>query len=221
MSHQAVSRPVITIVVAMTRDRIIGHDGGMPWRLPADLARFRALTMGKPIIMGRCTHESIGRVLDGRRNIVLSRRSGFRAPGCVVAHSLEEALHVAATAVTDAAFTATSDNPSGEAFGAAFDTAPGTTEVAVIGGANVYEQTLPFASRMYLTLVHASIDGDTRFPATAPRAWREVSREERRADAGNRCDLTFIELERLPPEPACAPRNGEDERRRVREAMSG
>ena len=161
-------RPSITIVAGMAANRVIGRDGGLPWRLPADMARFRALTMGKPIIMGRRTHESIGRVLDGRRNIVVTRRPGYRAPGCVVATSLE----------------------------AAFEAASDAGEVAVIGGASIYGQALPFASRMSLTLVHASIDGDVRFPAIEPGAWREASRVERGADARNRYDLSFIELTR-------------------------
>ena len=160
--------PSIAIVAGMAENRVMGRDGGLPWRLPADMARFRALTMGKPIVMGRRTHESIGRVLDGRRNIVVTRRPGYRAPGCVVAASLE----------------------------AAFEAASDAGEIAVIGGASIYEQALPFASRMSLTLVHASIDGDVRFPAIEPGAWRETSRVERGADARNRYDLSFIELAR-------------------------
>ena len=166
----AVSRPPVAIVVAMAENRVIGRDGGLPWRLPADLARFRAITMGKPIVMGRRTHESIGRVLDGRRNVVVSRRPGFRAPGCIVAPSLDAALETAA------------------------DTA--AAEIAVIGGASVYGQALPRATRVYLTLVHAAIDGDVRFPELEPGAWREVSRTGHEADARNRYDLSFVELAR-------------------------
>ena len=158
----------------MAQNRVIGRDGALPWRLPADLARFRAVTMGKPVIMGRRTHESIGRALDGRRNIVVSRRPGFQAPGCTVAPSL------------DAAFEAASD----------------AAEIAIIGGASIYEQTLPHATRIHLTLVHAPIEGDVRFPEIEPGAWREISRVERGADARNRHDLSFIELTRLRPEPA-------------------
>ena len=162
------NRPSIAIVVAMAENRVIGRDGGLPWRLPADMARFRALTMGKPIVMGRRTHESIGRALDGRRNIVVTRRTGYRAPGCTVTASLEAALEAA----SDAA------------------------EIAVIGGASVYERALLIADRIHLTLVHASVDGDVRFPHIEPGAWREVSRAERRADARNRYDVSFVELER-------------------------
>ena len=164
------NRPSIAIVVAMAENRVIGRDGGLPWRLPADMARFRSLTMGKPIVMGRRTHESIGRALDGRRNIVVTRRAGYRAPGCTVAASLEAALEAAADAA----------------------------EVAVIGGASIYEMALPVADRVHLTLVHASIDGDVRFPHIEPADWREVSRLERGADARNRYDVSFIELARSP-----------------------
>ena len=162
------SHPPIAIVVAMAENRVIGRDGGLPWRLPADMARFRALTMGKPIVMGRRTHESIGRALDGRRNIVVTRRPGYRAPGCTVTASLEAAIEAASDA----------------------------EEVAVIGGASVYERALLIADRIHLTLVHASVDGDVRFPHIEPGAWREVSRAERRADARNRYDVSFVELVR-------------------------
>ena len=126
--------PTITIVVAMAENRVIGRNGGLPWRLPADLTRFRTLTMGKPIIMGRRTHESIGRALDGRRNIVITHHADYHAPGCLVATSLE----------------------------AAFEAASSAEEISVIGGARTYEQALPFTSRMHLTLIHASIDGDVQ-----------------------------------------------------------
>ena len=169
------SRPSIAIVVAMAENRVIGRDGDLPWRLPADMARFRTLTMGKPIIMGRRTHESIGRVLGGRHNIVVSRRPDFRAPDCTVAPSLEAAL----------------------------ESASGATEVSVIGGASIYARALPLAARIHLTLVHASIDGDVRFPGLEPGEWREVSRTERGADARNRYDLSFVELSRSPPGSAC------------------
>ena len=167
-THAPMKHPAIAIVVAMAENRVIGRDGGLPWRLSADLARFRALTMGKPIIMGRRTHESIGRALDGRRNIVVTRHPDYQAPGCLVATSLE----------------------------AAFEAASSAEEISVIGGAGIYEQALPFASRMHLTLVHASIDGDVQFPDIEPGEWQEISRVERSADARNPYDLSFIELTR-------------------------
>ena len=165
----------------MAENRVIGRDGGMPWHLPADLARFRALTIGKPIIMGRHTHESLGKkVLDGRHNIVLTRQHRFRTADfemqeLTMVHSLEEAFDTAHEV-------ASSD----------------VDEIAVIGGASVYEQALPVADRIHLTVVHASIEGDARFPALEPGTWREVAREERGADERNGYDLSFIELVRRP-----------------------
>ena len=134
----------------MAENRVIGRDGGMPWHLPADMARFRALTMGKPIIMGRLTHLSLGRVLDGRHNIVLSRQrrleaSGFAAEGLSMTHSLEEAFRRAREV-----------------------TSTNMREIAVIGGASVYEQVLPLADRIHLTEVHASIEGDAGFQNSNP-----------------------------------------------------
>ena len=165
------SPPSIAIVVAMAENRVIGRDGALPWRLPADMARFRALTMGKPIVMGRRTHESIGRALDGRTNIVVSRRPHYRATGCTATPSFDAALEAASDA----------------------------EEVAIIGGASIYERALPVATRIHLTLVHASVEGDVRFPHIEPGAWREIARTERRADARNRHDLSFIELVRVTP----------------------
>ena len=162
----------------MAENRVIGRGGDLPWRLPADMARFRTLTMGKPIVMGRRTHESIGRPLDGRLNIVVTRRSGYRAPGCTVTPSLEAAFEAAASAE------------------------PGTGAIAVIGGASIYAATLADAVRIHLTLVHASIDGDVRFPVIDPGAWTEVSRVHRPADARNPYDVSFIELIDRSPDMA-------------------
>ena len=166
------------IVAAMTENRVIGRDGGMPWHLPADLARFRDLTMGKPIIMGRLTHVSLGRVLDGRHNIVLSHQRGFQTPDfhvreLTMVHSLKEAFKKAREVASN-----------------------NVKEIAIIGGASVYEQALPVADRIHLTVVHASIEGDVRFPELEPGTWREVSRAERGADERNSYDMSFIELVR-------------------------
>ena len=177
----------IVMVAAMAENRVIGRDGGMPWHLPADMARFRALTMDRPIIMGRLTHISLGRVLDGRHNIVLSRQRGFETPDfhmseLTVVHSLEAA------------------------FKKASEVAPNTAdEVAIIGGASVYEQALAVADRIHLTVVHASIEGDVRFPELEPGTWREISRSKRAADERNCYDLSFIELERRSFGSASAP----------------
>ena len=175
------------MVAAMAENRVIGRDGGMPWHLPADMARFRALTMGKPIIMGRLTYVSLGRILDGRHNIVLSRRRGFQTPDfhareLTMVHSLEEAFRKAREVASN-----------------------NVKEIAIIGGASVYEQALPVADRIHLTVVHASIEGDVRFPTLEPGTWREVSRSDRGADERNGYNLSFIELVRRSFGSASAP----------------
>ena len=158
----------IAIIVALDRNRLIGDGGWLPWRLPADMRRFRALTMGKPIIMGRRTHESIGKALPGRKNIVLSRDPEFVAPGCIVVGDLDEALSVCKDA----------DEPM------------------VIGGAQLYAEVLPRTRRMYLTILHDSFSGDTWFPDYDQEQWREISREDHDADADSPCAFSFIDLER-------------------------
>jgi len=158
----------IAIIAAMDRNRLIGDGDRLPWRLPADLRRFRALTMGKPIIMGRRTHESIGVVLPGRRNIVLSRDPDYRAPGCDVFPDLDAAL-------------------------AACDD---TDEPMIIGGAQIYAQALPLADRMHLTLLQGSFDGDTWFPEYDEERWREVSREDHEAGENAPCAYSFVDLHR-------------------------
>ncbi len=160
--------PPIAIVVAMTRARLIGAAGGLPWHLPADLQRFRAVTMGKPIIMGRRTHESIGRPLPGRRNIVVTRQAGHRYPGCITVPDLEAALAI------------TEDSP----------------ERMVVGGKAIYAAALPLAQRMYLTEVHAELRGDTYFPTYVEADWRERERLDRPADEQNAFPYSFVLLER-------------------------
>lgn len=140
----------ISMIVAASTNNAIGRAGELPWHLPEDLKRFKAVTMGKPIIMGRLTYESIGRPLPGRQNIVLSSRAGYAPEGCHVAKTVDEALSVAADA----------------------------DEVMVIGGGHVYAAFLPRASRIYLTRVHANIDGDTFFPLLNEAEWELVSSEE-------------------------------------------
>jgi len=159
----------ITLVVAHARNHVIGREGGMPWHLPADLAHFKAVTLNKPVIMGRRTFQSIGNPLPGRVNIVATRDTSFTAEGIAIAHSLDEALAVAGD----------------------------VDEVMVIGGAEIYRLALPRASRIHLTLIDADIDGDTHFPEYDDGAWREVSREYRAADARNSHPLSFITLERM------------------------
>jgi len=160
--------PVLSLVVAAGERNEIGKDGRMPWHLPADLKHFKAVTLGKPVIMGRRTHESIGRALPGRRNIVVTRNPGYRAEGCEVAHSLQEALDLAGDA----------------------------PEVMVIGGAGLYREALPLADRIYLTRVAGQFDADTHFPGFAAGKWQEKERVHRPADERNACACEFIVLER-------------------------
>jgi dihydrofolate reductase len=164
----AAAEPILTLVVAMAHGRVIGHAGGIPWHLPDDFRHFKAVTMGKPIVMGRRTFESIGRPLPGRVNIVVTRSRDFQAPGCVVAHSLEEAI-AAAGAVE---------------------------EIMIIGGAELYAQSLARAQRIHLTLIDAELPGDTWFPAIPAGQWREVSRQEHPADFRHAHAFSFVVLER-------------------------
>jgi dihydrofolate reductase len=164
----ASGRPSISLVVARALNGVIGHDNALPWRLPADLRRFKTLTMGKPMLMGRRTFDSIGRALPGRVNLVLTRDTAWQAPGTVVVHSLDEALARAGDA----------------------------PELAVIGGAELFELVLPLAQRIYLTDVQAVIPGDTRFPDLAPEEWREVDCSTYPADAEHAHAMTFRTLER-------------------------
>lgn len=163
--------PQITLVVAVADNGVIGADGGMPWHLPADLAHFRRITMGKPVLMGRLTWESIGRPLPGRLNLVLTGNPSWRAEGATRVGSLDDALEVAA--------------------------AHGARELMVIGGAHVYEEALPRARRIHLTKVHCEPWGDTLFPELDPQDWREIARQERQSDGKNPYDLTFVGLERV------------------------
>ena len=142
-----------SLVVAMDRNRVIGRDNALPWRLPADLAYFKRVTMGHPVVMGRRTYESIGKPLPGRQNIVVSRNREFEAPGCTVVASLEEAWKAAGDA----------------------------QEVSVIGGTSIFAETLPIADRIHLTEVQAEVPGDTWFPEFDRSHWteREVERHGR------------------------------------------
>lgn len=146
----------ITLVVAVSKNGVIGRAGGLPWKLSSDLKLFRRLTMGKPVIMGRKTWESIGRPLDGRLNIVVTRGAAIAHAGIVTAGSLDEALGVARKRAE----------------------ADGADEIAVIGGGEIYRQALPHADRIYLTEVDLTVDGDTTFPSLDPAVWLETSRED-------------------------------------------
>jgi dihydrofolate reductase len=162
---------ILSFVVAMAQNRVIGRDNRLPWYLPADLRFFKRTTLGKPVIMGRRTYTSMGGPLPGRRNIVITGNPDYRAPGCIVVHSLEEALIAAEPA----------------------------EEAMIIGGATIFAQTLPHVERIYLTLVHAEIEGDTWFPEFDPEQWREVWREAHPADDRHAYPYSFILLERRVP----------------------
>jgi len=159
---------IISIIVAIDEQGLIGKDNDLPWKLSADLQYFRSVTMGKPLIMGRNTHESIGRALPGRKNIIISRNPEYKAEGCFVVTSIKAALQAVAE----------------------------TDEVMVMGGASLYEQMLPQANRLYLTQVHASLIGDTWFPNWKSEQWDEVQREDYPADEKNEYPYSFIVLER-------------------------
>ena len=161
----------LALIVAMTPAGVIGRAGSLPWHLPSELQFFKRTTMGKPIIMGRKTYESIGRPLPGRTNIIISRNPAFQADGCQVFTSLEAAL--------DAARKLTPES-----------------EAMLIGGAELYQQALPLANRIYLTLVEAELEGDTYFPKLDSSEWREVQRESFPADERHAYAHTRIFLER-------------------------
>ncbi len=159
----------ISLIVALSANRVIGVDNRMPWHLSADLKRFKAITLGKPLLMGRKTHESIGRPLPGRHNIVLTTDPGYRAEGCSVAHSLDEAMDLAGDA----------------------------DELMVIGGASLYETFLPQADRLYLTLIEREFEGDTYFPAFSPEDWREVESKTVADDTNVDFTYRFLVLQRV------------------------
>ena len=159
----------ISVIVAMAANRVIGHENRLPWHLPADLKHFKATTLGKPVVMGRRTWESIGRPLRGRNNIVITRDTAYTAEGCVVVHSLDEAIRAA-----------------GEA-----------AEVMIIGGAGLYRQALSLADTLYLTLIHGEFAGDTHFPQWRQDEWRETGRVDHEPDENNSHAYSFITLERV------------------------
>jgi len=168
--------PVIALVVAMGENGALGKDGDLPWRLHSDMRFFRKVTLGKPVIMGRRTFASLGRVLDQRANIILSRERGFQVPGAVVAHSLPEGLAQARLAAE----------------------AAGVDEIMVIGGEDIFGAVMPLARRIYLTEVRASPDADTWFPPWDRSLWREVSREDHPAGPKDDHAFSFVLLERAP-----------------------
>jgi len=187
----------ISIIVATDLDGVIGRENRLPWHLPADLAHFKRLTMGKPMIMGRRTFESIGRALPGRTSIVLTRAPGFAAAGCERARSVDEALALAEQA---AARHAAGMSPA---------VAEAASEIMVIGGAQVFRELLPRAARIYWTEVQAHLGGDTYFPPLDREAWREIDLHELPAGPGTPYPLRFRTLERRGPDagPGRPPRS--------------
>jgi dihydrofolate reductase len=161
---------VISIIAAVADNGVIGVNNALPWHLPADLRRVKALTTGHHIIMGRKNYESLGRPLPNRVNVVVTRNPGYTASGCVVAHSLEDALALA--------------RDDAEAF--------------IFGGAEIYAQALAHADRIYLTLVHAAFSGDTLFPEFSHADWTEVERVRYEPDEHNPYPYTFQRLDRNP-----------------------
>ncbi|MDP2648027.1 MAG: dihydrofolate reductase [Candidatus Yanofskybacteria bacterium] len=162
----------VSIIVAMDSNNVIGKDNDLPWRgrLPADMDRFKNLTSGRPVIMGRNTYESIPkkfRPLRGRTNIVITSRADYDAPGCIVVHSLQEAL-----------------------------TRLESDQVFILGGIRVYLAALPLAQEIYLTLIHHEFEGNAKFPNVDPRVWQEVERENREPDEKNKFRYSFVHLTR-------------------------
>ncbi|MFZ1813929.1 MAG: dihydrofolate reductase [Rhizobiaceae bacterium] len=165
----------LALVVAMADNGIIGAEGGLPWRLPSDLKRFKATTMGKPIVMGRKTWESIGKPLPGRINIVISRDPDFRAVGADVVRSLDDAITLASVRARCLA---------------------GIQEVCVIGGGQIYMEAMPLADRLYVTHVKARPNGDTSFPEIDATQWAPVRREEIERSAKDSADMQFTIYQR-------------------------
>lgn len=159
---------LVSIVVAVSANNVIGRGEALPWRLPDDLKHFKALTLGKPIVMGRKTYASLGKPLADRTNIVISRQPDFRAEGCITVHSLDDALAAAGDA----------------------------PEVMIVGGAEIYRQVLPRTDAIHLTRVHAEVPGDTFFPEIVWDDWIEQTSEYHPADARHQYAFTILKLTR-------------------------
>jgi len=161
---------MISIVVAMDKNKVIGKDNQLPWHLPADLAFFKKTTMGKPIVMGRKTHESIGKPLPGRQNIILTRNKNYEGEGCTVIHSVDELY----------SFEKNDQD-----------------EVCVIGGAEIFKEVLPCADRLYITMIEHEFEGDTFFPSIKDSDWVLVSKEKGPKDDKNPYDYYFTIYNRI------------------------
>ena len=159
---------MLSIIVALSENNVVGRENKLPWKLSADLKRLKALTMGHHIIMGRKTWESLGRPLPGRINVVITSDKNYMAEGGVVVHSLVEALEMSS----------------------------GDNEVFIFGGGKIFKDSLHLVDKIYMTRVHAAIDGDTFFPELRMSEWKEIEREKFKADEKNQFDYSFVTLER-------------------------
>ena len=164
----------LAMMVAKASNNVIGRNNKLPWYLPNDLKYFKQVTFGKPVIMGRKTWESLGKPLPGRTNIVITRQSGFQAEGAKVVATLDEAIAMA----ENVAFI------------------DGQEEAVIMGGAEIYALALPRADRLYLTEVHAQVEGDTWFPEYDATEWNEIGREDFQAEGPNPYDYSFVVYER-------------------------
>ena len=158
---------MISLIVAMDKNHVIGKDNKIPWSLPADLAYFKKVTMGNTVIMGRKTFESIGRPLPGRQNVVITRNNNYTAEGCIIYNSIEDALETA-----------------------------GSKDVFIIGGANIYREFLPYANRLYITLIEECFLGDTYFPEINYKEWKLTSKTKGERDDKNPYNYYFLTYER-------------------------
>jgi dihydrofolate reductase len=163
----------VSLIVAMARNRVIGADNKIPWHLPNELKLFKSLTMGHHIVMGRKTYESIGRLLPGRTTVIVTRQKDYAMPGAIVAHSIAEAVAAC----------------------------EGDDEIFVIGGADLFRETLPIADRLYLTTVDAEPEGDTFMPEFDESAWKETSAQAFEKDEKHAYAYRLAVLERLKPPP--------------------
>lgn len=159
----------ISIITAMAKNRVIGKDNTLPWQLPADLKRFKEITTGHPVIMGRKTYESIGKALSGRKNIIITKQKNYSAENCFIVNSIDEAISL----VKD------------------------EKEIFFIGGAEIYRQILPRANRLYLTLIKKEFAGDVYFPEIRWNEWKEISRQKGYVDNNNPYEHEFLVFERI------------------------
>ncbi len=167
MTKSNIKKPIISLVAAMAKNRVIGKDNKMPWHLPADLKHFKGITMSKPIVMGRKTFESIGRPLPGRDNVIISRNKDYAVDGCIVIHSIEDALKL----LTD------------------------YEEIMIIGGGFLYSQIIEQADKLYLTFIDLDIDGDTQFPEFEHLNLAEINRVKCQKDEKNPYNYQFVDYQ--------------------------